>query len=85
MATLVSWVSDWNADQVASGTSFFDRTPCTYPDPSRTTAKAIFPLERVVITHPRTVTVSPTWARSPLISTAAMLYPMGGEICIEER
>jgi hypothetical protein len=30
-----------------------------------------------VTTHPRTVTVSPTCARSPLISTAAMPYPMG--------
>jgi hypothetical protein len=35
------------------------------------------PLERVVTTHPRTVTVSPTCARSPLMSTAAMPYPVG--------
>ena len=59
------------------GTSFLDRTPCTIPEPSRTTTKAILPLDRVVTTHPRTVTVSPTCARSPLICTAAMPYPMG--------
>src|SRR5829696_10396298 len=70
--TLVSCVSDSKAAQVEAGTSFLERTPCTIREASGTTTNAILPLERVVTTQPRTATVSPTCARSPLISTAAM-------------
>ncbi len=71
-ATLASWVSAPNALQASSGTSFLDRTPCTLPVPSRSTTNAILPLDRVVTTQPRTVTVSPTCPRSSLIWTAVM-------------
>ena len=75
-ATLVSWVSAPERRPGASGTSFLDRTPCTVPVPSRSTRNAILPLDRVVTTQPRTVTVSPTCARSSLIRTAAMPVPL---------
>ena len=75
-ATLASWVSAPKAAQAASATSFLDRTPCTVPVPSRSTRNAILPLDRVVTTQPRTVTVSPTCARSSLIRTAVMPVPL---------
>ena len=59
-ATEVSRVSPATRAQVASGTSRFENTACRYPEPSRRTTKAIFPLDRVVVTQPRTVTDSPT-------------------------
>ena len=58
-ATLASWVSAPNVAQASSDTSFLDRTPCTEPVPSRSTTNAISPLDRVVTTQPRTVTVRP--------------------------
>ena len=55
-----------------SGTSAFGKTHCRYPDPSRSTRKAIFPLDRVVITQPWTVTVVPAWRPSSRMDTVGI-------------
>lgn len=78
IATLVSCVSRPKAAHVSSDTSFLDTTPCTLPVPSLSTTNAIFPLDRVVTTQPRTMTVSPTCSRSSLIRTAVMPIVSGG-------
>jgi hypothetical protein len=65
--TLASWVSVRNPAHVSSDTSRLATTPCTVPEPSRTTRKAILPLERVVTTQPRRVTDSPMWRGSSLM------------------
>ena len=71
-ATLASWVRAPKRCHTSSATSFLDSTPCTTPEPSRSTTNAIFPLDRVVTTQPRTVTVAPTWARNSPIWIADM-------------
>jgi len=48
------------SDQEAWSTSFGVATACTTPVPSRTCRKAIFPLERLLYSQPRRVTVSPS-------------------------
>ena len=77
-ATEVSWVRAWNRSHDSGATSFFARTTCRYPLPSRTTMKAILPLERVVLTQPRTVTVSPTWRPSSAMVEKVMEVGEGG-------
>ncbi len=61
-ATDVSWVRIRKVSHAAASTSPLATTHCRYPVPSRSTRKAIFPLDRVVETHPRTVTSSPMCA-----------------------
>jgi len=58
-STDVSCVSFSNESQTPDPTSLFKSTACIKPVPSRTTTNAIFPLERVVVTQPRTATVCP--------------------------
>src|SRR5690606_21088436 len=62
MWTLVSCVSAWKAAQVSGGTSRSEKTACTMPLPSRSTAKPTRPWERVVSIQPRRVTSCPTWS-----------------------
>src|SRR5687767_8752835 len=78
-ATEHSRVSDAYRSHTGASSAFFTITHCSVPLPSRMTMNATLPDERRCVTHPRTVTVSPTWWRSADTSTKAV-FMRGGKL-----
>ena len=64
---LVSCFTSLARANVSSLTAFFTTTPWKYADPSRNCKKAIFPLERLLVSHTPIFTFSLTWCLASII------------------